>query len=61
MLSSLIRGSTSLAKTVTSSGSRKTMTSAEKAIAKKLRKKGYKIPKTSKPSLNVTYGRKEIR
>jgi len=63
MLSALIRGASTLGKTVTSGTSRKAMTKAEKAIAKSLKKKGYTIPKTPKAEFEgkVTYGRREIK
>jgi hypothetical protein len=63
MLSALIRGASTLGRTVTSGSSRKTMTKAEKAIAKSLKKKGYKIPESPKPNPNVkvTFKRREIK
>jgi len=63
MLSSLIRGASTLGKTVTSGASRKTMTKAEKAIVNSLKKKGHNIPEAPKPNPNVrvTFKRREIK
>jgi|TARA_R100000149_G_scaffold61084_1_gene30403 hypothetical protein len=59
-LSGLIRLGSKLGK-ATSGESRKVMTKAEKAIAEKLKKKGFKVPDPPKPNLDVTYGRRTIK